>query len=120
MRRLFFPGISPAIGRYVEKSHLNAKLKYFLLHPAGPLTIHFWAPTFKWGITLANLADMGCSPQKISWETQLAITATGLIWSRFSLVITPKNWNLFSVNVLMAGSGMYQLFRVYKYKQKKT
>jgi hypothetical protein len=42
-----------------------------LVHPAGPLTIHFWAPTFKWGITLANLADIRCAPEKISWETQL-------------------------------------------------
>ena len=29
------------------------------MHPAGPFTIHFWAPTFKWGISLANIMDMG-------------------------------------------------------------
>ena len=25
--------------------------------PTGPKTIHFWAPTFKWGISIANIAD---------------------------------------------------------------
>lgn len=36
---------------------------------------------------------------------------TGVIWSRYSLVITPKNWNLFAVNVFMAGTGLTQLYR---------
>ncbi|KAK9209790.1 hypothetical protein WN944_002158 [Citrus x changshan-huyou] len=42
------------------------------------------------------------------------VTATGVIWSRYSMVITPKNWNLFSVNVAMAGTGLYQLSRKIK------
>ena len=40
-----------------------------------------------------------------------AITATGVIWSRYSMVIRPKNWNLFAVNVFMAITGSYQLSR---------
>ncbi|XP_073048061.1 mitochondrial pyruvate carrier 4 [Primulina eburnea] len=80
-------------------------------HPAGPKTIHFWAPTFKWGISIANLADSTKPPEKVSYPQQIAVTATGLIWSRYSTVITPKNWNLFSVNVVMAGTGIYQLSR---------
>ncbi|KAG5516344.1 hypothetical protein RHGRI_037155 [Rhododendron griersonianum] len=40
-----------------------------------------------------------------------AVAATGIVWSRYSTVITPKNWNLFSVNVAMAGTGLYQLSR---------
>jgi hypothetical protein len=39
------------------------------------------------------------------------VTATGIIWSRYSFVITPVNYTLFSVNVFMAGSGMAQLYR---------
>nr|ACN39794.1 unknown [Picea sitchensis] len=39
------------------------------------------------------------------------VTCTGIIWSRYSLVVKPKNWNLFSVNVAMAGTGLYQLSR---------
>lgn len=39
-------------------------------HPAGPLTIHFWAPTFKWGISIANLADLNRPAEKVSVEQQ--------------------------------------------------
>ncbi|CAJ2658274.1 mitochondrial pyruvate carrier 4-like [Trifolium pratense] len=88
-----------------------SKLQAFLNHPAGPKTIHFWAPTFKWGISIANIADFAKPPEKLSYPQQIAVTATGLIWSRYSTVITPKNWNLFSVNVAMAGTGIYQLSR---------
>ena len=100
----------------------------FCEHPAGPFTIHFWAPTFKWVISLANVADMRKSPDCISlsqqmgrswsylveelnhihmspdFEPQIAVTATGVIWSRYSLIINPVNYNLFSVNVFMAGT----------------
>ncbi|KAJ8468095.1 hypothetical protein OPV22_030647 [Ensete ventricosum] len=79
--------------------------------PTGPKTIHFWAPTFKWGISIANVADFAKPPEKISYPQQVAVSCTGLIWSRYSTVITPKNWNLFSVNVAMAGTGIYQLAR---------
>jgi hypothetical protein len=39
------------------------------------------------------------------------VTATGIIWSRYSFVITPVNYNLFSVNAFMAVTGSYQLYR---------
>ncbi|KAG2248984.1 hypothetical protein Bca4012_087688 [Brassica carinata] len=76
--------------------------------------VHFWAPTFKWGISIANIADFAKPTDKISYPQQLAVTCTGVIWSRYSMVITPKNWNLFSVNVAMAGTGIYQLSRKIK------
>ncbi|CAN0904811.1 Mitochondrial pyruvate carrier 4 [Linum grandiflorum] len=88
-----------------------SKLQALWNHPAGPKTIHFWAPTFKWGISIANVADFAKPPEKISYPQQIAVTCTGIIWSRYSTVITPKNWNLFSVNVAMAATGMYQLSR---------
>lgn len=36
----------------------------------------------------------------------------GLIWSRYSLVIVPKNWFLFSVNVFVGATGCYQVSRI--------
>eukprot|EP00250_Pteridium_aquilinum_P035322 c9137_g1_i1 orf=240-572(+) len=89
----------------------SSRLMALWNHPAGPKTIHFWAPTFKWGISIANVADFAKPPEKISYPQQIAVTATGLIWSRYSTVIRPKNWNLFSVNVAMAVTGIYQLSR---------
>ena len=47
------------------------------------------APTFKWGITLANIADFKRPAEHVSYAQQTAVTATGLIWSRFSTQITP-------------------------------
>ncbi|KAL2932162.1 Mitochondrial pyruvate carrier 4 [Bienertia sinuspersici] len=51
----------------------------------------------------------------VSMADKSTVTATGVIWSRYSTVITPKNWNLFSVNVAMAGTGIYQLTRKIKH-----
>ncbi|KAM0894743.1 hypothetical protein ACQ4PT_024222 [Festuca glaucescens] len=89
----------------------SSKLQALWNHPAGPKTIHFWAPTFKWGISIANVADFAKPTEKISYPQQVVIACTGIIWSRYSTVITPKNWNLFSVSVAMAGTGLYQLSR---------
>lgn len=41
--------------------------------------------------------------------------STGLIWSRYSLVIIPKNWSLFAVNFFVGCAGGSQLFRIWRY-----
>uniref|UniRef100_A0A672TYP3 Mitochondrial pyruvate carrier n=1 Tax=Strigops habroptila TaxID=2489341 RepID=A0A672TYP3_STRHB len=41
----------------------------------------------------------------------------GLIWSRYSLVIIPKNWNLFAVNFFVGCAGGSQLYRIWRYNQ---
>ncbi|WOG83113.1 hypothetical protein DCAR_0102287 [Daucus carota subsp. sativus] len=89
----------------------SSKLQALWNHPAGPKTIHFWAPTFKWGISIANVADFAKPPETLSYPQQIVVTVTGGIWSRYSGVITPKNWNLMTVSVAMAGTGVYQLSR---------
>jgi hypothetical protein len=55
----------------------------------------------------------------LSIFTFIAVALTGMIWSRYSLVITPKNYNLFAVNVFMGGTGLIQLARKAKYELKK-
>uniref|UniRef100_A0A7S0WQS0 Mitochondrial pyruvate carrier n=1 Tax=Chlamydomonas leiostraca TaxID=1034604 RepID=A0A7S0WQS0_9CHLO len=90
---------------------MAAKLRELWNHPAGPKTVFFWAPTVKWGISIANIADMQRPTEQISYPQQLAITATGIIWSRYSTQITPVNYNLLAVNAFMAVTGMYQLYR---------
>ena len=34
------------------------------------IAVHFWAPTFKWGISLANAADFSKPPEQISYPHQ--------------------------------------------------
>ncbi|KAJ3158647.1 Mitochondrial pyruvate carrier 2 [Geranomyces michiganensis] len=89
----------------------------FLNHPAGPKTIHFWAPAMKWGLVIAGLSDLQRPVEKLSVTQTVALAATGIIWSRYSLVIVPKNWALFSVNMFLGATGIYQLGRIYNYKQ---
>lgn len=43
----------------------------------------------------------------------MALSVTGLIWSRYATQITPVNYNLLSVNVFVAITGLYQLSRKY-------
>ncbi|XP_054163152.1 mitochondrial pyruvate carrier 2-like [Oppia nitens] len=87
-------------------------------HPAGPKTIFFWAPAMKWGLVIASISDIQRPVDKLSATQTSALAATGLIWSRYSLVITPKNWALFSVNVFVAITNCYQLSRIYNYNRK--
>ncbi|XP_062390571.1 mitochondrial pyruvate carrier 2b [Sardina pilchardus] len=96
---------------------LPAKLRPLYNHPAGPKTVFFWAPMFKWGLVAAGFADMRRPADKLSASQSAVLTATGLIWSRYSLVIIPKNWNLFAVNFFVGGCGSSQLYRIWQHKQ---
>lgn len=93
------------------------KLQPFWQHPAGPKTIFFWAPAFKWGLVIAGISDLTRPANQLSLQQTTALAATGLIWSRYSLVIIPKNYSLFSVNVFVAVTQCYQLYRAYRYQQ---
>ncbi len=91
--------------------------------------VHFWAPTFKWGLVIAGLADINRPIEKVSTAQQsgsllhlkpkyavkaesfAALAATGVIWSRYATQIIPVNYNLLSVNVFVAITGLYQLAR---------
>ena len=48
----------------------NPRLKGLLEHPAGPFTIHFWAPTAKWLISAANIADVNRPVEKMAKPQQ--------------------------------------------------
>ncbi|KXJ05710.1 Mitochondrial pyruvate carrier 2 [Exaiptasia diaphana] len=89
--------MSVAWARFLSRieSVVPRRMLPFWNAPAGPKTIFFWAPAFKWSTALA---------------------ATGLIWSRYSMVIIPKNWLLFSVNIGLGITGLNQLGRIAYYR----
>ena len=103
-------------GAKIYQSFPKGLQKYFLT-PAGPLTIFFWAPAFKWALVIAGIADMTRPAERLSITQSTALTATGFIWSRYSLVITPKNWLLFAVNIFVGITGLIQLSRISKYRR---
>ena len=90
---------------------IPAKAKTLLEHPAGPFTIFFWAPIMKWGLSAANIIDYKRPVDKLSVPQQVALMITGVLWTRWSLVITPINYNLAIVNAALATTGMYHLCR---------
>ncbi|KAL1022293.1 hypothetical protein UPYG_G00024730 [Umbra pygmaea] len=96
---------------------LPAKLRPIYNHPAGPKTIFFWAPVCKWGLIMAGLADMARPAEKLSASQSAVLMVTGVIWSRYSLVIIPKNWGLFFVNSFVGVAGANQLIRIWMYQQ---
>ncbi|XP_065584615.1 mitochondrial pyruvate carrier 2-like [Artemia franciscana] len=100
-----------AIERFVPQ-----KLMPLWKHPAGPQTVFFWCPLFKWGLVIAGLSDFSRPAEKISISQAGALMCTGFVWSRYSLVIIPKNWSLFAVNFFVGLTGLYQVSRAAKYQ----
>ncbi|XP_018952380.1 mitochondrial pyruvate carrier 2-like isoform X1 [Cyprinus carpio] len=128
--RFYSGGLRATYHRTLDRIELMLppKLRPLYNHPAGkestllplavgPKTVFFWAPVFKWGLVVAGFSDMTRPPEKLSVSQSCVITATGIIWSRYCLVIIPKNWALFAVNFFLGMCGSIQLIRIWRYNQ---
>ncbi|KAG7090874.1 Mitochondrial pyruvate carrier 2 [Marasmius oreades] len=93
-----------------------SKFNAFMNHPAGPKTVFFWAPLMKWCLVAAGLKDITRPADKLSVSQNVALAATGFIWVRYSLVITPVNYSLAAVNFFVGLSGLTQLGRIANYR----
>ncbi|KAG5314620.1 APAF factor, partial [Acromyrmex insinuator] len=111
--------ISPDFTKYVMVD-MYGSINTFKLINYRPQTIFFWAPAFKWGLVIAGLGDLQRPANKISVSQSCALGITGLIWTRYSLVITPRNWNLFSVNLFVAFTAIYQITRALRYQRQQV
>ncbi|EDW14115.1 mitochondrial pyruvate carrier 2 [Drosophila mojavensis] len=121
------PAASAAAGKGIHTKIYNgmigvcdkfvpAKMRPLWMHPAGPKTVFFWAPIIKWGLVIAGLSDLTRPADTISVSACGALAATGIIWSRYSLVIIPKNYSLFAVNLFVGLTQIVQLGRAYNYQ----
>ncbi|PBC28098.1 Brain protein [Apis cerana cerana] len=72
------------------------------------------------GLVIAGLGDLQRPASQISISQSTALGITGLIWTRYSLAITPKNWSLFSVNLFVALTALYQVSRGIMYQREQT
>eukprot|EP00747_Dinoflagellata_sp_TGD_P121554 gnl/TRDRNA2_/TRDRNA2_173452_c0_seq1.p1 gnl/TRDRNA2_/TRDRNA2_173452_c0~~gnl/TRDRNA2_/TRDRNA2_173452_c0_seq1.p1 ORF type:complete len:335 (+),score=33.25 gnl/TRDRNA2_/TRDRNA2_173452_c0_seq1:64-1068(+) len=99
------------IAMFVNRAVIPTMLRQALIHPAGPLTVFFWAPASKWLFSINNLKDIHKPTDTISISQMAALSLTGLIWMRYSFVITPVNYNLAAVNVALGGSSLWHLGR---------
>ncbi|KAL2758493.1 hypothetical protein ACRALDRAFT_1068801 [Sodiomyces alcalophilus JCM 7366] len=87
--------------------------------PVGLKTVHFWAPIMKWGIVLAGISDFFRPAENLSVTQNGALTATGLIWTRWCFIIKPRNILLAAVNFFMGVVGVIQLTRIFIHEQSK-
>lgn len=78
--------------------------------------MHFWAPVMKWAIVLAGVSDLFRPAEKLSLTQNLALTATGSIWTRWCFIIRPKNYLLAAVNFCLAIVGVVQVSRILTHK----
>lgn len=69
------------------------------------------------GLVLAGLGDLSRPANQLSISQSASLFATGCIWSRYSLVIIPKNYSLFAVNVFVAFIQLVQLTRAYNFSK---
>lgn len=68
-------------------------------------------------LVLAGIGDINRPAHLLSINQCSILAMTGLIWSRYSLVIVPKNYSLFSVNVFVALTQLYQVARAVRYQR---
>ncbi|XP_063402628.1 mitochondrial pyruvate carrier 2-like isoform X2 [Mytilus trossulus] len=101
----------------VADKFVPAKLAPFWNHPAGPKTIFFWAPSFKWGLVIAGIADIARPAEKLSPPQSTALAATGFIWARWSLIILPRIWPYFVCNIFVGCTGLFQMGRIFNHRR---
>ena len=80
----------------------------------GPFTIHPWPPVTKLFLSAASLTDLHRPTDKISLTQYAALTLTGFIFTFYGLYVTPINYPLTSVNVLLFASSLWHLSRKIK------
>ncbi|KAJ9105756.1 Mitochondrial pyruvate carrier 2 [Naganishia adeliensis] len=71
----------------------------------------------KWALVIAGVKDLSRPAEKLSVSQNLALAATGFIWVRYSLVITPINYSLAAVNFCVGATGLGQLYRIWDYRR---
>jgi len=102
--------LGPTVQSFLVSSNLGV-ISTVAAADAGPFTVHFWAPMSKWLISGASFLELDRPTDKISLAQYTALTFTGFFFSRYSLLVTPINYTLCSVNVALFGSSAWHLGR---------
>ncbi|KAJ6014438.1 mitochondrial pyruvate carrier 2 [Penicillium herquei] len=85
--------------------------------PVGVKTVHFWAPVMKWALVIAGISDFNRPAEKLSLTQNAALMGTGAIWTRWCLIIKPRNVLLAAVNFFLGCVGVVQVSRIYMYRK---
>ena len=99
---------------------LPPKAQQIWNHPAGPKTIHGWCPVAKWVLAAAGAADFFRPASTLSPRQNFTLGLTGMVWTRYCFVITPRNMLLAACNFALGVVGFIQVGRClnYEYNEK--
>ncbi|KIX10339.1 uncharacterized protein Z518_01421 [Rhinocladiella mackenziei CBS 650.93] len=84
------------------------------------VTFAYRAPIMKWGVVLAGASDFLRPADKLSLTQNLALMATGSIWTRWCFIIRPQNMLLAAVNFCLFVVGFVQCSRIFLYQKGTT
>lgn len=74
-------------------------------------SIHIWAPLANWGFVIAGCNDLMKSPMYVSEKMTCILGIYSMLFMRYSLVIRPKNYLLFTchtANVLVQSTLLFR------------
>ncbi|KAL8877863.1 MAG: hypothetical protein Q9198_004208, partial [Flavoplaca austrocitrina] len=86
---------------------------------ASRMTMDVLAPAVyesQWALVLAGVSDFARPAEKLSLVQNLALTATGAIWTRWCLIIKPRNILLAAVNFFLGCVGVVQVTRILRWQ----
>lgn len=78
-------------------------------------TTHFWGPVSNFGIPVAAVMDLKKDPDYISGPMTGSLILYSLVFMRYSLAITPKNYLLFGCHFVNEAAQIGQGFRWLKH-----
>ena len=107
------------LDRLVErKFSTESRVARLWNHPAGPKTVFFWAPAWKWSLVIVGLADLSRPAHKISLNNSVSLVANGAVYTRwYYWAIEPRNALGASCSFFLAFTGLLQAYRRYEYDQ---
>ncbi|KAL9110501.1 MAG: hypothetical protein Q9187_008045 [Circinaria calcarea] len=86
--------------------------------PAQSLVQRLWHSPV--GVKTVHFCDFSRPAEKLSLTQNLALTATGAIWTRWCLIIKPRNVLLAAVNFFLGCVGITQVTRILLYQRSLT
>ncbi|KAJ5474316.1 hypothetical protein N7475_003882 [Penicillium sp. IBT 31633x] len=88
--------------------------------PIGVKTVHFWAPVMKWCLVIAGISDFARPAEKLSLTQNAALMGTGAIWTRWCMIIKPRNVLLATVNFFLGCVGAVQVTRIFLWQRSQS
>ena len=96
MASALYRGVVGTVDRFVP-----GKLRGIWEHPAGPKTVFFWAPTMKWCLVGAGIADLARPAEKLSLTQRYVFCSLSVISYVSFLVRFFSEWCFFIFSVVV-------------------